>query len=147
MDARIPEDTPPVEWLTIKAAAHRVGRSTKTIRRAVKDGRLVAQRATDSDVSAWLVSSESVAEEFGPPVEPAERVTDDPTTVRSLVRQVDAIIGLLNDAERGRREALERAIRAETINEHLVQRLRETSKPEAEPEPEPTRRKRRWWQA
>lgn len=146
MDDRMDDDQHPVEWLTLKAAAQRVGRSTKTVRRAVKDGKVIAQRTGDTDMSPWVVSSVSLDAHFGAP-EPGPSGIEDATLSRSLVRQNDALLVALNDAEKGRREAVERAAVAETINAHLMARLQElTTKPEAL-EPEPTRRRRRWWQA
>lgn len=142
MDDTPDNDTPTVEWLTLPMAARRVGKSTRTIRRYIGDGKLLAQRATPSDQSAWLVSSVSLDETFGPAPEPVERITDDGSTVRSLVRQSDALLKLLAESDQRAREALERAVRAEVINEHLMARLRDQQPETLESQP----KRKRWWQ-
>jgi len=132
-----------VEWLPLREAAQRVGRSTKTIRRQAKAGQLVAQRAGDSETSPWLVSSVSLADVYGGTIATAAEATSEviaeatADVVTALSAQLSDVTAMLNDANRIAREAVERAAISETTAAHLRERLQELR--------EANERPTRWW--
>jgi len=127
-----------VEWVTLAEGAQRVGKSTKTLRRAIKGGRLNAQRSGGGESGPWLVSSQSLAQVYGEVTETAVEVT------AALSAQLSEALAMVNDANKTAMEAVERAARAETERDHLKERLAETRADleAAQSTPEP---KRRWW--
>lgn len=119
----------PVEWVSLAEGAQRVGKSTKTLRRAIKDGRLNAQRDGAGDTAPWLISSSSLADVYGDLAEAAADVT------AVLAQPMTDVLAMLNDANRIAREAVERAARAEAEVDHLKERLAEQRQ----------ERPARWW--
>jgi hypothetical protein len=135
----------PVEWTTIRQAAAMAGVSTKTIRRALKAKKLVAQRG-DEQNDPWQIRTDSVTALYGTPGKP-RRPTPTPNTVDStLAPQIETLAQLLNEALKAEGDARERAARAEAEVEHLRERLAEArTVPLSEDAVTQTKRRRRWW--
>ena len=140
----------PVEWLTIREAAERVGKSTKTIRRQIHAGSIVAQRDGDSASAPWLVSSASLARAFQPVAEAAANVT------AALSAQLSEVLSMLNDANQAATALAAEAGRYRAEAEHLRDRLTETralvreraeerARQDDERRAEQNARRRWWW--
>jgi excisionase family DNA binding protein len=143
----------PVEWLTIREAAERVDKSTKTIRRQIHAGSIVAQRDGDSPRAPWLVSSASLAQTFQPVAEAAANVT------AALSSQLSEVLSMLNDANQAATALAGEAGRYRAEAEHLRERLIETrallreraeerareDDEQRDAERRDAERRRRWW--
>lgn len=141
----------PLEWMPLREAAQRVGRSTKTIRRQVKAGQLVAQRAGDSETSPWLVSSLSLAEVYGEAITPAAAeaagVAAEATAevVTALSSQLSDVTAMLSEANQRAEANAERAAIAETRADHYQERIAEL-RDELAAQSTVAEKRRRWWQ-
>ena len=114
-----------VEWLTLREAAQRVDRSTKTLRRQVKAGELVGQRSGGGATAPWLVSSVSLADLYGD-ADLAEAAAEATTAATALSSGLSDVLGMLADANRAATTLAAEAGRYKAEAEHLRERLTET---------------------
>jgi len=144
-----------VEWLTLREAAQRVDRSTKTLRRQVKAGELVGQRSGEGKTDPWLVSSVSLADLYGD-ADMREAAAEATTAATALSSGLSDVLGMLADANRAATALAAEAGRYKAEAEHLRERLVETrallheraeavARAEAERRAEQTARRRWWW--
>ena len=116
------------EWVTLAQAAEKVPVSTRTMRRAIKDGRIVGQRDLDDARSPWLVRLEDVWERWGPPDTPT------PTTASGgLVpaRMVDDLALQIMEVLEANARLRERIARAEAVMSRRARRRYRTLSDEA----------------
>lgn len=124
MDTPRPPTAP--TWTTLKDAGKAVNRSTRTLRRAIHDGRLVGTKG-DGPSDPWMVRLDDVQALWG------DGPVKAPSTDSTLALQLADFAQLLSEAKNAEADARERAARAEAESEHLRERLAEL-------------RARRWWQ-
>jgi len=131
IDGTAPEPAEGGEWIPIAEAAKRANRTTKTIRRGVAAGFLVAQRSGPGERAPWLVRADTLSHYGTAATTEAE---PPPLVLAADYRQREAeLVDRLIDAEA-------RAARAEAIAEHLQTRLDETRAPVEE-----SQKRKRWW--
>ena len=133
----------PVEWITLADAARRVDMSTKTIRRHVKGGTLVGQRSGTGNRSPWMIRADSLHELY-PDAAPAEAPATS-EAVTALSQQLETVTELLADANTQAMKATERAAIADTVADHLRDRLTEARDDNAALLEKLTAARRRWW--
>jgi len=109
------ESTPPEtpegpEWVTLSEAAKKVTVSTRTLRRAIKDGRILGQRDEGDPRAPWHVRLEDVWREWGPPGVPAPtRAAGGQLVPRSMVDDLERRMFDVLEANAQLRERLARA--------------------------------------
>ena len=130
-----PEPTPTPTWTTLREASETVGVSTRTIRRAVKDGRIVGQRG-DGPSDPWMIRLSDAEGIWGTgTTQPAPAAVETTALARALE--------IMNEARQDAQRLAGDVGRLEAENGHLRERLADL-RAEQEPEPAPTPRKR-WW--
>jgi hypothetical protein len=130
-----PEPTPTPTWTTLRDASETVGVSTRTIRRAVKDGRIVGQRG-DGPADPWMIRLSDAEAIWGTGTpQPAP----EPVETTALARALE----IMNEARQDAQRLAGDVGRLEAENGHLRERLAELRTTQ---EPEPTATpKKRWW--
>jgi hypothetical protein len=130
-----PEPTPTPTWTTLRDASETVGVSTRTIRRAVKDGRIVGQRG-DGPADPWMIRLSDAEAIWGTgTAQPAP----EPVETTALARALE----IMNEARQDAQRLAGDVGRLEAENGHLRERLAELrTTQETEPAPTP---KKRWW--
>ncbi len=129
-----PTHPPAPTWTTLREASDKLGVSTRTLRRAVNDGRVLGKRE-DTPAAPWMIRFEDAAKYWGTMTPPPPAVTD-PSETSALAIQLGDMATMLNDAKNSEADARERAARAEAEVDHLRNRLAQYRQQEA----------RRWWQ-
>ena len=133
MDTPEPTQTP--TWTTLRYASEALNVSTRTIRRAVKDGRIVGQRG-DGPSDPWMIRLADAEEIWGTGTAP-------PTPAAAETTALARAIEIMNEARQDAQRLAGDVGRLEAENGHLRERLAELR---ATQETEPTATpKKRWW--
>ena len=109
------------QWMTLKVAADRYPVSVKTIRRRIKDGKVVAQRDETDPQAPYMLREDSLTEQFGPPKEIEKPVELQPPAAIELKELIDGYRDMLHDLQDAYRAEAIAIAKAEHLGERIVE--------------------------
>ncbi len=138
-------------WLSLKEAAAAFGISTKTLRRRITDGAVIAQQDESNPQRRWTIREDSLIDLYGEPQTPRDVPPEHqaPPVAIELKELLDDQRAMIHELQRAHQAEAIASAKADHLGERVVEYREERDQLRAERdrliEQNAELRHRRWW--